>query len=263
MIKIQDYLLNVTGLTKHFGGVKALTDLDIQIIKGEIHALIGPNGAGKTTTINVLTGVLPATSGKIEFLGRDITRSSPHQVAAMGMTRTYQAGRLFERLTVLENVMVGGHTRTLSGFLATVTGTRRFWEAENSLRDDAISVLESLGLGDAVTMPVTALSYGQRRLVEIARAMMAKPKLLLLDEPAAGLNSAEVEDLIKMLQNLRQRDLTILLIEHNMGMVMRLADRISVLNFGRKIAVGTPAEIRSNEAVIEAYLGKGYRDVAL
>jgi branched-chain amino acid transport system ATP-binding protein len=249
-------ILQVTRLSRSFGGLLAVNQVDLAVPRGGILALIGPNGAGKSTTVNLLTGVLPPTTGEIRLEGRDVTNLPSHALAAAGLVRTFQNGRLFQRLSVLENVIVGAGRRQTVGFAGSVLRLPRFRQEERVIRDSALGLLAELGLAQDADRSVHELPYGKQRKLEIARALMMKPKLLMLDEPAAGLNSGEVVDLIDFVAGLRAKGLSILLIEHNMGLVMKLADRITVLNFGKRIASGAPREIVENEAVIEAYLGR-------
>lgn len=252
----QPVALKVSGLTKTFGGLKAVDDVNFSIEKGKILALIGPNGAGKSTIINLLTGVLAPNQGSIVLGDEDLSRKQPHTMVASGLVRTYQNGRLFKRLTVLQNVLVGAEQGRKAGFFSSVLQLPHARAEAKSERDRAMAHLESLGLAQDADRFTWELPYGKQRKLEVARALLANPKVLLLDEPAAGLNSGEVEEFIAFVADLRQKGLTLLLIEHNMGLVMRLADRIVVVNFGKKIAEGLPSEIRENEAVIEAYLGR-------
>ena len=251
-------LLTVDALARSFGGVQAVQNISFDVGENIVFALIGPNGAGKTTVINMLTGLLAPSAGKIRFRGADITGRPVHRTAAAGIARTYQNGRLFARLTVRENVLTGGHHRLGQGVLSGLLPTPRQRAAARDLADRADALLREFSLIDVADRPVGSLPYGRRRLVEITRALAGAPSLLLLDEPAAGLNSREANELADIFHRLKTSGTTVLLVEHNMGLVMRSADRIAVLNFGRKIAEGTPAEIRADRAVREAYLGHGH-----
>jgi branched-chain amino acid transport system ATP-binding protein len=254
-------ILSTERLSKDFGGLRAIDGVSLTVNRGEAYAIIGPNGAGKSTLLNLLSGLLPASGGRIDFAGRDITGLAAHKIRALGLARTFQNGRLFERLSVLENVMVGANVdfpRAGNGALLRALLSRgRYRALEEAARARAIEALALLGLGSLAERPVDGLPYGTRRIIEIARALAAETTLLLLDEPAAGLNASETQDLLRVLHILKQRGITVVLIEHDMHLIMRWADRIAVINFGAKIAEDTPAAVRRNTQVIEAYLGSG------
>ncbi len=243
-------------LSRRFGGLLAIDALDLDVQPGTVHALIGPNGAGKSTAVNLLSGALKPNTGTITLDGTELAGQASHLIAIAGIARTFQNGRLFTRLSVIENVLIGAANRYRTSLPAALARTNAFRTEERRLRAVAATVLGTLDMAAEADRPVSALSYGKQRKLEIARALIAEPKVLVLDEPAAGLNSGEMEALIVLIDALRRGGLTIMLIEHNMGLVMRLADRIAVLNFGKKIAEGTPDEVSSNELVIEAYLGR-------
>ena len=249
-------ILTVRGLSRRFGGLQAVSGLNLDLPRGQLLALIGPNGAGKSTTVNLLAGVLQPSEGTVALGGTDLTGQDSHSVARAGLVRTFQNGRLFRRLPVIENVLVGADARYRCGFWASVLKSPAFRAEEKAMRDKAFALLEGLGLAGDAQREVRELPYGKQRKIEIARALILEPQVLMLDEPAAGLNSGEVEELIAYVSRLRAQGLSILLIEHNMGLVMRLADRIAVLNFGQLIADGPPEQVRADEAVIEAYLGR-------
>jgi branched-chain amino acid transport system ATP-binding protein len=248
-------ILHVTGLTRHFGGLVAVNDVSFSIYPGEIYGLIGPNGAGKTTVINMLSGLLSATKGAVEFKGRRIERLPAHRIAELGITRTYQNIRLFGAMSVLQNVVVGQHTRLKSSLAERLVFSPRVRKEERDARERALSLLAGVGLSGVAEQPASSLAYGNQRRLELVRALAARPQLLLLDEPAAGMNAAESQSLRTRLRSLAESGLTLLVIEHDMALVMSLCDRIGVLNFGNMIAEGTPQEISTNPGVIEAYLG--------
>jgi branched-chain amino acid transport system ATP-binding protein len=248
-------ILSVRHLSRAFGGLLAVNDVSFNILRGEIYGLIGPNGAGKTTVINMLSGLLPPTGGTVEFRGRRIERMPAHKITELGISRTYQNIRLFGAMTVLQNVIVGQHCRLRAGLPERLVFSPSVRREEAEATRKALSLLAGSGLEAMQSNPAASLPYGSQRRLEMARALASDPHLLLLDEPAAGMNSAEREDLQARLRALAAGGLTILLIEHDVSLVMSLCDRIGVLNFGNLIAEGTPAEIGANPAVIEAYLG--------
>ena len=250
-------LLQIADVTMQFGGLKAVCDFSLTVGQGELVGLIGPNGAGKTTVFNVITGVYAPTKGQVAFENHTISGLKSHRIACGGITRTFQNIRLFSRLTCLDNVCVAAHPHRKAGLASAVLRTPAFERDEASLKQQSLDMLEVLGLAAYADHPATSLAYGQQRRLEIARALAGKPRLLLLDEPAAGLNPQESEELMRLIQDIRRRfQLTILLIEHDMKVVMGICERIAVLDYGLKIAEGTPVEIRANPKVIEAYLGE-------
>jgi len=246
-------MLEIVNVTKNFGGLTALDDIGIQVKEKQIYGLIGPNGAGKTTLFNIITGFLTATGGSIQFSGKELTRLPPNKIARLGIARTFQNIRLFGTMTVMENVLVAQNTRARSGILSLV---QLLSAREKKLQEEAEALLEKMGLWEKRNELSISLAYGDQRRLEIARALALAPELLLLDEPAAGMNEVETEDLLERIQEIRDLGQTIMLIEHDMNIVMGICDYISVLNFGLVIANGTPAEIQTSEAVIEAYLGR-------
>ncbi|HYI11218.1 MAG TPA: ABC transporter ATP-binding protein [Thermoanaerobaculia bacterium] len=259
-----DALLEAKNVTIRFGGLTAVSDLNLSIRPHELVGLIGPNGAGKTTIFNMLTGVYKPTEGEIIIGGTSTRDMKPYQITSLGVARTFQNIRLFKELTVLDNVKIGGHIHYKYSGTSAVLHTNRFHEAERLAEVEAMKLLEIFGLSSRAENEAKNLPYGDQRRLEIARALAAKPKLLLLDEPAAGLNDSETLALMETIHDIRDRfDIAILLIEHNMELVMGICERIVVLNFGKTIATGTPEEIRSNDAVIEAYLGEPAAEAGL
>jgi ABC-type branched-subunit amino acid transport system ATPase component len=252
---MEQTLLEVNQVTKAFGGVLALKDLTFGVKRGQLKAIIGPNGAGKTTLFNVITGIYSSTSGEIKFKGKEITGLKPHQITSEGIARTFQIPHLFPNMTVLENVMVGRHPKTKAGIFDVALPLQKTRTEEFHIQREATRWLDFFGLRSRGYSLAETIPFGERRILEIARALATDPELLILDEPAAGLNDAEQESLSKLLKQIQTMGVTLLWVEHNIRMVMSISEEILVIDWGQKIAEGTPKEIQSDQRVIKAYLG--------
>jgi len=249
-------VLGVEAVSKSFGGIQALNDISFETAPGTIHALIGPNGAGKTTLLNLITGSFPADSGQVTFGGTALNGRKPHERVALGIARTFQNIELFGSMSVLDNVLVGRHVKTRCGFWGAMAHTRKAAREEREARAKALELLDFVGLSEAASWRSTDLPFGWQRFLEIARALATGPRIMLLDEPASGLNAVETASLAELLGKIRDTGITMLLVEHDMNLVMEISDRVFVLNHGMRLAEGTPCEIQANEAVISAYLGR-------
>lgn len=250
------YLLEVRDLTKHFGGIRAIEEVRFRVMEGSITSIIGPNGAGKTTLFNCLTGITQPTKGRVSFLDTEITGFRPSSIVKLGIARTFQNIRLFKEMSVLENIMVSQHCRTGAGLFASILRGNAFKKEEKIIEEKALEYLELVGLEDFAETLSWNLPYGSQKRLEIARAIATEPRLMLLDEPTAGMNPQETSEMMELIKKLQELGKTIILIEHDMKVVMGISENIVVLDHGVRIAEGTPGEIRKNPLVIEAYLGK-------
>lgn len=248
-------MLNISRVRRSFGGVYAVDDVSLDVRAGEVHAVIGPNGAGKSTLFNLVVGQLPLESGEIDFDGQRISRLSPSRRAALGMAIVFQGARIFRGMTVLENVEVGAHTWTRTGFVGAVVRSSRHRREEREIVDAARSAIEKVGLGGVVDEPAESLPLGHQRRLQVARALVARPKLLMLDEPASGLRHEERKDLASLIEEMRSDGVTIMLVEHDVAFVTRVADTMTVLDLGKVIAEGRPAEVFRDTKVVAAYIG--------
>jgi branched-chain amino acid transport system ATP-binding protein len=249
-------LLEVSGVSKRFGGLQAVKAVSFRVEKGTIKAVIGPNGAGKTTLFNIVSGFLAPDAGTITFRGEPVQGSPPHRVSARGLARTFQHIKLFARMSALENVMVGRHVRSRAGFVAGMLHLPFTWSEEREVRARSLDLLDFLGIASLAGAEATILSYGQQRAVELARALASEPEMLLLDEPAAGLNMRETADLAQLIRRIRERGVTVLIVEHDMSLVMSISDEVIVLSYGEKIADGDPRSVQRDADVIRVYLGE-------
>lgn len=254
--------LVIEGISKRFGGLQALDDISFTVERNSIHGIIGPNGAGKTTLFNVITGMFKPDAGSISIDGVRLPSGQPHKLVPLGIARTFQNIRLFKSMSVLDNVLIGQHVHTPTPVLSIILGGRNAEHWEATARSEAMAALAFVGMEAKAAETVKNLSYGQQRLVEFARALAAKPKVILLDEPAAGMNPTEKSNLLRIILRLKEQKYTIVLIEHDMKLVMNICDQIVVLDHGRKIVEGNPDFVRSHPEVISAYLGKGDRNRA-
>jgi len=249
-------ILDVRELNRSFGGLQAVNDVSFTVREGSIKALIGPNGAGKTTLFNLVSGVLGPDSGTILFSGMQIQGMKPFQIAAKGMARTFQHIRLFPKMTAIENIMIGRHTHSKAGFIAGMLSLPWTWKEEKHIRDRSREIMDFLRIGGLADSEATSLAYGQQRIVELGRALACEPKLLLLDEPAAGLNMKETSEMAGLISKVKDLGITVLIVEHDMSLVMNISDEVIVLSYGQKIADDAPLAIQKNTEVIRVYLGE-------
>lgn len=253
-------VLKVQSLQKLFGGLRAIDALDFTVDERQIKSIIGPNGAGKTTLFNLITGIFPPTGGTLEFKGRILNGLKPHDIARLGISRTFQNLKLFGNMTAMENVMLGRHSRTAAGLFSSGLRLPGMRQEEREIEEKAYAELRFMGLESKALVGATSLPLGEQKLLEIARALATEPELLLLDEPASGLNIRETEKLSETILKIRERGITVIVVEHDMALVMEISDEVLVLNYGRKIAEGFPRDIQRNREVIAAYLGEEMKD---